>query len=192
MDGTISEGHRRGRPHPDSASVAFYELEGKSRAELERAFLRGARPEIGSLAGWEFRGVNVPVWAHALGIKKFIKGFYREGADVLGYNRAVVQNRTRGPWLLKPGARAQAAFGFFRVTRVEATSRDNAYLHAALLDYGAGGNLRLDPSRGLRDYIVQVGAENPDLFLGKAYYAVGPLRVPVSFFVIERHARIES
>jgi len=28
---------------------------------------------------------------------------------------------------------------------------------------------------------------NPDLYLGKAYYAVGPLRIATNFFILERH-----
>ena len=39
------------------------------------------------------------------------------------------------------------------------------------------------------DYLVQVDAEDPDLYLGKAYYAAGPARIPVGFFVLERLRR---
>ena len=35
----------------------------------------------------------------------------------------------------------------------------------------------------------QVDPANPDLFLGKAYYALGPARVAASFFVLERDRR---
>jgi hypothetical protein len=186
-DSTSTEFSRRGRPHPEASSPAFYALERMSRRRLETALLRGQRPDPASLAGWEFRGVNAPRWAYALGIKKFIKGFFREpGGELCGFNRAVVQNRLRGAWTAKPGE----PFGFYTVAPVDPTSRDNAHLHALLLDYGAGDNPRLDPSRGLRDYLVQVDASNPDLFLGKAYYAAGPLRIPVSFFILERHGRI--
>ena len=38
----------------------------------------------------------------------------------------------------------------------------------------------------LRDYLVQVDPANPDLFLGKAYDALGPLRMPTNFFILER------
>jgi len=58
-----------------------------------------------------------------------------------------------------------------------------------LLDYGRGGNKPWDPTRGLRDYVVQVDPSNPDLFLGKAYYALGPLRVHSNFFILERLRR---
>lgn len=187
---TSVRGH--GRPHPEASSAAFYELERASRRELERTLLRGARPDLASLAGWEFRGANVPAWARAAGVKKFFKGFYREGGDVWGYNRAAVQNRLRGAWRVKAGVRAGAPFGFYRVERVDPTSRDNAYLHALLLNYGKGENAPLDPSRGLRDYLVQVDPANPDLFLGKAYYALGPARAAISFFLLERHVRTSA
>ena len=49
-----------------------------------------------------------------------------------------------------------------------------------------GGNPALDPTQVLRDYVVQVDPKNPDLFLGKAYGAFGPLRIPTNFFILER------
>jgi hypothetical protein len=71
--------------------------------------------------------------------------------------------------------------------QVDPTTRDNKYLHALLLDYGQGGGAVYDVTKGLRDYLVQVDPKDPDLFLGKAYYAVGPARVFTNFFVLERH-----
>jgi hypothetical protein len=139
----------------------------------EVQLLRGKTPDFDALAGWEFRGTNLPAWASLVGIKHFIKGFYKDAAGaVWGYNRAPVQGSKR--------------YGFYRVDRVDSTSRDNAYLHALLLDNGRGDNARVDPSRGLRDYLVQL---DDDTFLGKAYYALGPLRVAASFFTLERLGR---
>jgi hypothetical protein len=59
-------------------------------------------------------------------------------------------------------------------------------LHALLLDYSRADNPTYAPERGLRDYLVQLEAESPDLYLGKAYYALGPLRIAISFFLLER------
>jgi hypothetical protein len=173
----------------DAPSARFLELSRRPRAELEQALLRGHMPELGQLAGWEFRGMNTPAWARLARIRKFVKGFERrgEGTVLRGYNRPVAQNRDQEPWL-EPGR----PFGWYRVGPVDATDRDNAYLHAVLLDYGRGGNRPWDPSRGLRDYLVQVDAGDPDLYLGKAYYALGPARVGVSFFVLERLRAVES
>jgi hypothetical protein len=113
---------------------------------------------------------------------KFVKGFFRtEEGRVMGYNSPTKNNALDGRWHV-----AAKRFGFYEVYPVDATARDNKYLHAVLLDYGKGENPALDPSQVLRDYVVQVDAKNPDLFLGKAYGAFGPLRIPTNFFILER------
>ena len=164
------------------------QLERMSNAELEVVFLRGVTPDREALVGWEFRGTNTPRWMRLVGNKKFVKGMFKHGAgEVYGYNCPVVQNRLDEPWITKPDDKNPTRFGFYKVVSVDATSRDNRYLHALLLDYGQGGGAIYDVTRGLRDYLVQVDPGNPDLFLGKAYYAVGPARIATNFFVLERH-----
>jgi len=176
-------------PAAAPGSDRYYQLERLGGKALETVFLRGLTPDLDQLAGWEFRGTNTPDFTKVLGIKKFIKGFYRRDGEVWGYNTPVVQNDIRAPWIARPSESAPRRFGFYRVAPVDPTSRDNHYLHAVLLDYGRGDNPRTDPSRTLRDYLVQVDPGNPDLYLGKAYVAAGPLRVPTSFFIIERFHR---
>jgi len=169
-------------------SARVLQLEKMSLDELERVFLDGTTPDLDQLAGWEFRGLNSPTWFRLLGIKKFIKGFYRRDGGVYGYNCPVVQNKIDAEWIARPDDENPKRFGFYKVEPVDPTARDNAYLHSVLLDYGKGDNPKLDPSRGLRDYLVQVDADNPDIYLGKAYFAAGPLRLPTfSFFILERH-----
>lgn len=160
-------------------------LEAASTADLERAFIRGVRPDLSALVGWEFRGINAPAWAKLAGIKKFIKGFW-EDDQVRGYNTPVKQGPLDEPWQPLPSANAPKRFGFYAVAPVDPSARDNRYLNAVLLDYGRGGNKPWDPTRGLRDYLVQVDADNRDLYLGKAYYALGPARVASNFFILER------
>ncbi len=175
-------------------SERYYELAQMSANELETVFLAGTMPDRKLLAGWEFRGMNHPAWAKLVGIKKFMKGFYweddSEDRALFGYNCPVVQDEITMPWRSKPLGEQPKRFGFYRVAKVDPTARDNAYLHSVLLNYGEGGNKTLDPSSGLRDYLVQVDADNEDLYLGKAYYAVGPLRVPVNFFLLEREREV--
>jgi hypothetical protein len=178
-------------------SAAFLDLARSSGRVLERALMRGQTPDLAALVGWEFRGVNTSPWARPLGIRKFIKGFYgpvggSTGEPLVrlrGYNCAVVQNGLDEPWIPRPDPERPDRFGYFHVGAVDPTARDNAYLHAVLLDYGRDGNSNLDPARGLRDYLVQVDPALPDLYLGKARYALGPARVGVSFFVLERYRR---
>jgi hypothetical protein len=167
-------------------SDRYYQLERMTMRQLEEVFQRGTTPDLAKLVGWEFRGTNTPAFAKLLGIKKFIKGFFRRDGEVWGYNTPVAQNGIHAEWLPRPSDSAPKRFGFYRVDHVDPTSRDNHYLHAVLLDYGRGDNPRTDPSQTLRDYVVQVDPDNPDLYLGKAYVAAGPLRIPTSFFLIER------
>ena len=167
-------------------SLEFLALEKMSMRELDRIFLRGATPDIDALVGWEFRGMNGLVFmlpiARPLGIKKFVKGFVRtEDGRVMGYNSPVRNNALDGRWNV--GAKR---FGFYETHPVDPTSRDNKYLHALMLDYSKGDNPITDPSAVLRDYLVQVDPANPDLFLGKAYMAFGPLRLRSNFFFLER------
>jgi hypothetical protein len=174
-------------PYPTRAALA---LEAASQRELERVFQRGTTPNIDELAGWEFRGINrIPtdVVAKLTGIKKFVKGFHRgDDGRVLGYNTPVGKNALDGRWLAQT-----KRFGFYEVTPVDPTARDNAYLHAVLLDYSKGDNPTFDVTRNLRDYLVQVDPANPDLFLGNASFAVGPARISyvLGYFILERWRR---
>jgi hypothetical protein len=170
---------------PTPAALA---LSRASRRELEQAFQRGTTPDLDALVGWEFRGINCI--SRLTGLQKFVKGMFRgEDGRVMGYNIRAVQNVLDGRWHLRPSTDAPRRFGFYEVSPVDPTSRDNHYLHALLLDYGKGGNPPWDVTAGLRDYLVQVDASNPDLLLGKAYYAVGPARVAMNFFILERYRR---
>jgi hypothetical protein len=183
--GSAPEFFSDGRATPKALEVASL-----SWRALETTFVRGTMPDLDDLVGWEFRGINHPEWARVAGIKKFVKGFVRgDDGRVTGYNCPVVQDGLARPWHTLPSDEAPKRFGFYLVEPVDPTRRDNAYLHSVLLDYGRGANKPWDPTRGLRDYLVQVDPANPDLFLGKAYYALGPIRLPTSFFVLERFRR---
>jgi len=78
----------------------------------------------------------------------------------------------------------------FRVDAPDPDSADTDRRGAALLDYGLGGNKALDPSRLLRDYLVQVEPGSDDLLLGKAYFVVGGTRLAHTYFLIERYRKL--
>lgn len=180
---------------PSLPSAAALALARAPRRALESALVRGSAPALDDLVGWEFRGINAtpngaPPLARIAGVEKFIKGmFWGRDGRAMGYNAPVVQNALDGRWQPRPSGAAPRRFGFYAIAPVDPTSRDNAYLHALLLDYGRGGNPAWDVTRGLRDYLVQIDPADPDLLLGKAYYAVGALRLPIGFFVLERFRR---
>jgi hypothetical protein len=170
-----------------TVSSAYRKLCTASGADLERLFQRGTAPDPAALAGYDYRGYNHPRRMALLRARKFAKGFAAHADGVIGYNMPVVQNGLDGEWITRPDPNRPKHFGFFRVTPVDPQSRDNAHLHALLLDYGAADNPRLSVVGAIRDYLVSVDAGSVELLLGKAYLAIGPARIDAhNFFVIER------
>ena len=75
-------------------------------------------------------------------------------------------------------AHRRASFG--RVERQRPSRRPGGELS---LQFAQGRSAQHADRRRRR---CQVDAKNPDLFLGKAYGAIGPLRIPTNFFILER------
>jgi hypothetical protein len=176
-------------------ACSFLSLAKSSDRDLEYVLRDGVTPSIEGLLGYEFKGYNLPFVTKILGFRKFKKGFFLdrgqsvEKAEASGYNVAVVQNRLEDPWIALPNDANPKRHAFYRVYRVRRVEVDNAYPHALLLNYALGENPRWNPARLLRDYLVQADPKNPDLLLGKAYFALGPARAFPSFFVLERYNR---
>jgi len=168
-----------------------------SDRELEEIFKQGKTPEMKKLLGYEFRGFNVPFLTKILGFQKFKKGFFAqsdkkpEGNEIMGFNVLISQKGPKEKWQALPKEEAPKRYGFYRVHKVDPKARDNKYPNALLLNYGLSRN-GLHPARLLRDYLVQPDPDNPDLYIGKAYFAVGPLRVFPNFFILERYNKIEG
>lgn len=163
----------------------FMELARASQTTLARSFQGGRGPALTSLVGFEWRGYNTSRVTRLLGIQKFIKGFFQTTA-VEGYNTPVVQNGLMDPWIAEPDATNPRRFAFYLVKRLDEGAHTK-HAGTVLLDYGASThNPRLAVPRLLRDYLVQVDEGNPDLLLGKAYVALGGLRTPANYFVLER------
>jgi hypothetical protein len=166
-----------------------------SNGVRETMMRNGTAPRFESLAGWEFRGANGSIVTRVIGIRKFAKGFY-VGPDrangpsphLQGYNVNVRQNRDEAEhvYLTREDGSPQR-HGYYRVHAPIEGAKDSYYPNALLLDYALGGNGPFGPP--LRDYIVQVYPDNPDLLLGKAYLALGPLRISAGFFILERMKR---
>jgi len=166
-------------------------------SELEPIFRSGKTPDLKNLLGFEFRGYNVPFITQVLGFRQFKKGFFAlpgqspEGPEIMGFNVLVAQTSLTGKWQALPSEEAPKRYGFYRVYRVKPGETDNKYPNALLLNYGISRN-GLNPARLLRDYLVQPDPQNIDLYLGRAFFAIGPLRVFPSFFVLERHNPIKG
>ena len=165
----------------------FRELARSSNAQLETILRVSKGPTLESLVGFEWSGCNTSWRLKVMGLQKFIKGFFREGGRVEGYNIPVQQNGPDAPWLHQPTPESPKRYAFYWVTLVDRESRDNFYPESLLLDYGASHrNPTYGIERLIRDYLVQPDPADPDLLLGKAYLAVGTLCLPSNFFMLER------
>ena len=168
-------------------ATRYEELARSSNYDLEKIFDLGTAPSPEALVGYEWRGYNVALLARVLGLQKFIKGLFLLNERIEGYNIPVQQNGLTGPWIHKPSVKNPKRYAFYVVTRVDTTSQDNLYPQALFLNYGISPrNPRRAVERLLRDYLVQPDLHNPNLLLGKAYFAFGPRHVFSNFFVIER------
>jgi len=165
-----------------------------SPKELEALLLGGVTPALEDLAGWEFRGFNVAPAAELIRSRKFKKGFAPDPRDpgaLLGYNVKVRQNGLLNPWIPKLEHGEPVRHAPFAVYPVRASERDNRYPACLLLNYAAApGRPLVDPSILLRDYLIQVYPDDRDLYLGKAYGAIGPLRLVGGFFVLGRENKV--
>lgn len=161
--------------------------------QLEEVMRLGVQPKLEDLVGWEFKGWNTSDFTQIVGIRKFKKGFYladpnrglSEGID--GYNVKPKQNGLGEEWIDLTDKKGNSIkHSFYKAYPVNINEIDNKYPNAILINYGAVKHSLFDPSWVLRDYVVQVYPDNKDLLLGKAYLALGSLRIFVSYFVLER------
>lgn len=178
---------------PDGDRYTWLEiLQDVSNGQREMMMRAGVAPKFEDLVGWEFGGGNtVPIFRLA-GIRKFSKGFYEgpprtdRGPEpfIQGYNIPVKNNADDEAHVLEPSKESPKRFGFYRVHEVVDGARDDRYPNGVLLDYSLGGNGIFGPP--LRDYVVQVYPDDPDLLLGKAYLNILGLRIPTNYFVLKR------
>ena len=171
----------------------YEELAHLSNRALEEIFRSATMPLLETLVSYEWRGFNIASVTRLLGIQKFIKGFFLLNGRVEGYNIQVRQNGLTEPWIHRPSAENPKRYGFYIVTPVDTSSQDNLYPQALFLNYGASSrNPRLAVERPIRDYLAQPDLHNPNLLVGKAYFALGRWRVFSNFFVIERLRRTDA
>ena len=166
-------------------------------ATLEEIFLRGSTPHAADIAGWEYRGRNHAPIAEVIRVKRFTKVFsplppaptVNPAPVISGHNLWVEQaGGPRDPWIPLTREGRPWRHGWYEVVPVDPRTVDGRYPHALLIDYGRGANPWHHPTRVLRDYVVQVYPDDPSLLVGKAYAALGSLRVLAGHFTMLRVA----
>lgn len=152
---------------------------------LEEVMKNGLMPDLESLADWEFDGYGPTPLSAILGLRKFRKGFYKEKDKYKGYNVKMKQNKFEEPWECKH--EKPKVFGWFDImTDYSHTNVKPLYPNAALIHYGFDERNTLLDGKIIRDFLVQVNKDDKDLYLGKAYSAIGKKLMTPVYFIIKR------
>ena len=158
------------------------------RTELHDAMASGYPVSPETLCNHVYHGVSLglPGWIERLTWKKFMKTFYldAETGGVRGWNIRAMDNGLDAEWQPKLHKGKPITFGHFDVTH-----SDHHVVHPneIILDYGRGGRKGNGLLNGLRDPIVALEPESPDVLLGWSYLALGNARVRTpSYFLLMR------
>jgi len=155
-----------------------------SLLDYRRMFMRGRTPTPAELQG-QWRGVNKGI-VRLFGFRQFVKEIQPHGSVMFGDNIQVHQVsdqmlRCCG-WQPKVNPRTGLLQrnGRYRVKRP--TFR-GPFGHGVIFSYREGGNRRGDMSRMIVDQVVLIDHNH---LLGRASVRLGPLKIPVAYFVLER------
>jgi len=154
--------------------------------------LHGGHPiDPSALDDTEYRGVSlgIPGIVESLTWKTFKKVFHRDphSGQLRGWNVRMKQQGIDGPFepIMKRGE--PLTFGHFVVVEARPGDVPEGCDRGLLIDYGLGGNRRLDPVSRLRDPIVALEEGSAELLLGWSYLQIGRRQVPTpSFFCLTR------
>lgn len=171
------------------STSSFTDLARSSDRELGDLFAKSPPPDYAGLTGFMWRGYNTDSKLRFLGLRKFIKAFFRAEHGSEGCNVKVAQNPFAEPWIVRERKGRPDAFAFYLVSAQTRATRLAGNPSALLIDYAASPrNPAYHVERTIRDYLVQPSSGEPDVLLGRAFVGVGAFRVPSSFFVLERLA----
>jgi hypothetical protein len=113
---------------------------------------------------------------------------FEEASGVLrGWNVRVEQRGIGADSVPQQKDGVPVTFGHYHVVPARPSESPWPYGEGLLIDYGRGGNRRLDPLGLVRDPLVSLREGDAGLLLGWSYVDLGGLRIPTpSFFALER------
>ncbi len=172
------------RPN-SQGSVDLMDTRNFTLFDYRKMFTEGRSPEAYELVG-RWRGVNKGI-VELAGYRQFIKEITPTPCDLRGDNILVEQVsndllRSIGwaPVAGMPEEGYVSRLGFFQVQRPQGVG---PFKHGAVFSYRDGDNKKTDPVRLLVDKLVVIDRNH---LLGRATANFGPIRIPLSYFTLER------
>ena len=173
---------------PDAPRDDIMDTTGHGLLYYRRIMLQGTTPTTGELAG-QWRGVNRGI-VEVAGYTQFIKDIKPQNGRWQGDNIQVKQVRPDqvrySGWnpIVKPSnmgynptieRRGQFA--------LQAPTRRGPFGRGVIFSYRDGGNAKNDPAKLLEDRVVKIDDNH---MIGRATANFGPVRIPISYFMLER------
>jgi hypothetical protein len=158
------------------------------RRDLRRALAAGHPIDAAALDDTEYRGISLalPKLIEKLSWKTFQKTFHRDRTTgkLRGWNVRMEQTGIDGPPVPIKKKGVPKTWGHYAVYEAKGTRLAAPYDQALLIDYGVPGNGLL--THRMRDPLVAVEANNPDVLLGVSYLDFGWFRVmtPTYFLLL--------
>lgn len=153
--------------------------------DYRRMFSEGRTPTSDELIG-QWRGVNKGI-VELVGYRQFIKEITPTPCDLRGDNVTVEQVsndllRSMGwaPIAGPPEDGYVSRIGAFQIQEPRGVGK---FKHGAIFSYRDGANERTDPARLLVDKVVVLDRNH---LLGRVTANFGPVRIPLSYFTLER------
>lgn len=173
---------------PDTPRDDIMDTTGHGLGYYRRKMLRGTTPTSQELSG-QWRGVNRGI-VEVAGYNQFIKDIQPQNGRWQGDNIQVHQVKSHqvrySGWnpIIKsstmgynPTVERKGQFA------VQTPNYRGPFGRGAILSYRDGGNPRKDPARLLEDRVMKIDDNH---MIGRATANFGPIRIPLSYFVLER------
>ena len=165
------------------------DISGHGLLHYRRIYSQGTSPQAHELPG-QWIGVNRGI-VQIAGYNQFIKEINFNNGQLAGDNIQVKQVpagkvRQQG-WKPKPapqnGRYQPDAVERLGKYSVQAPNHRGPFGRGAIFSYRDGGNAKNDPARLLMDRVVKIDDNH---MIGRATANFGPVRIPLSYFVLER------
>ena len=165
------------------------DITGHGLLHYRRIYSQGTTPQPHELAG-QWKGVNRGI-VEIAGYNQFIKDIHYKNGQLVGDNIQVQQVpsgkvRLQG-WQPLPapqnGRYQPDALQRVGKYAVQAPDYRGSFGRGAIFSYRDGGNAKNDPAKLLMDRVVKIDDNH---MIGRATANFGPVRIPISYFVLER------